>query len=287
MATLTFRPAGPADVPVLLELYDIHYRGGYSACFDRYGRATPQDLWWVQSEKSVSLIEVNRKPVGLLITGRSGKRLLAEEVLLDGPQGGRRDEDAILRQLHDHLTERFQQDHQERLTLRGDESNAVVLALAQRFGFTFSNALVVASGGDSTAPAPDGYAVRRARPDEARHIARLHEETLHARARTKDLEAMWKSGDARVFIAERDRYGVGFVLAQVRDGVGRWTVGVRDAHRGRGLGSALVHQALQFFAFRKVSPITTYWAVDAAAARFARALGAKTERTYLYLERPL
>jgi hypothetical protein len=48
-----------------------------------------------------------------------------------------------------------------------------------------------------------------------------------------------------------------------------------------------VHQALQFFASRSVSPITTYWAVDSAAARFARTLGAKTERTYLYLERPL
>jgi ribosomal protein S18 acetylase RimI-like enzyme len=269
-----------------MELYDLHYRGGYSACFDRYGRATPQDFWWVQSEKAVSLIEVNRKPMGLLITGRSGRRLLAEELLLD--QGhGRGDEEAVLRQLHDHLTERFQQEHQDRLTLRGDESNAAVLALAQRFGFTFSNALVVAAGGVAQAGPPEGYAVRRARPDEARHIARLHEETLHTRARTKDLEAMWKSGDARVFIAERDRYGVGFVLAQVRDGVGRWIVGVRDAHRGRGLGSALVHHALQFFASRSVPPITTYWAVDAVAARFARALGAKTERTYLYLERPL
>jgi len=286
MVPVTFRPAGPADVPVLMELYDVHYRGGYSACFDRYGRATPQDFWWVQSEKAVSLIEVNRKPMGLLITGRSGRRLLAEELLLD--QGhGRGDEEAVFRQLHDHLTERFQQEHQDRLTLRGDESNAVVLALAQRFGFTFSNALVVAAGGVARAGPPEGYAVRRARPDEARHIARLHEETLHTRARTKDLEAMWKSGDARVFIAERDRYGVGFVLAQVRDGVGRWIVGVRDAHRGRGLGSALVHHALQFFASRSVPPITTYWAVDAAAARFARALGAKTERTYLYLERPL
>jgi GNAT superfamily N-acetyltransferase len=286
MVTLTFRPAGPADVPTLMELYDVHYRGGYSACFDRYGRATPQDFWWVQSEKSVVLIEVNRKPAGLLISGRSGKRLLAEEVLLVRSHA-RDDEEAVLRQLHDHLTERFQQEHQERLTVRGDESNAVLLALAQRFGFTFSNALIVASGGVADASPPEGYTVRRARPDEARNIARLHEETLHAQARTKDLEAMWKSGDALVFIAERDRYGVGFVLAQVRDGIGRWTVGVRDSHRGRGLGAALVHQALQFFGSRNVSPITTYWAVDAAAARFARALGAKTERTYLYLERLL
>jgi len=286
MVTLTFRSAEPADVPVLIELYDRHYRGGYSACFDRYGRATPQDFWWVQSEKSVSVIEVNRAPVGLLVTGRSGKRALAEEVILDWPHR-REDEESVLRRLHEYLTKRFQDDRQEHLTIRGDESNAVVLALAQRYGFRFSNALVVASGGGVKAATPEGYAVRRARPDEARQIARLHEETLEMPARPKDLEAMWKSGDARVFIAERERYAVGFILAQVRDGVGRWTVGVRDAHRGKGIGSALVHHALQFFQAKAVPPITTYWAVDAAAARFARALGARTERTFVYVERPL
>lgn len=286
MVTLTFRAAEPADTPVLIEVYDRHYQGGYSACFDRYGRATPQDFWWVQSEKSVSLLEVNRKPVGLLITGRSGKRLLAEEIILDRPQR-RDDEEAVLRQLHEHLTKRFQQDRQERLTIRADECNAVVLMLAQRFGFAFSNALVVASGGASQAHVPAGYGVRRARPDEARHIAHLHEETLAVPARTKDLETMWKGGDARVFIAEKDRYGVGFVLAQVRDGVGRWTVGVREAHRGHGVGSALVHHALQFFSAKNATPVTVYWAVDASAARFAQTIGARTERTYLYLERLL
>lgn len=286
MVTLRFRTAEPADVPVLIELYDRHYQGGYSACFDRYGPAIPQDFWWVQSEKLVSLIEVNRTPAGLLITGRSGKRALAEEVILDRPLP-REDEDGVLRQLHEHLTKRFQEDRQEHLTIRGDESNAVVLALARRFGLAFSNALVVASGGTSKAATPEGYGVRQARPDEARHIARLHEETLEVPARPKDLEIMWKGGDARVFIAERERYAVGFALAQVRDGVGRWTVGVRDAHRGKGIGSTLVHHALQFFAAKSVPPITTYWALDAAAARFARALGARTERVFLYVERPL
>jgi len=207
MVTLAFRPAEPADVPVLIELYDRHYRGGYSACFDRYGRATPQDFWWVQSEKSVTLIEVNRAPAGFLITGRSGKRVLAEEVILDRPSG-RSDLEALLRQLHDHLTRRFQSDRQDCLTMRGDESNAVVLALARRFGFVFSNALVVATGGTSTAAPPEGYGIRRARPDEARHISRLYEETLDAPARPTNLEALWKGGDARVFIAERERYAV-------------------------------------------------------------------------------
>lgn len=284
--TLTFRPAQPADIPVLIELYDRHYQGGYSACFDRYGRATPQDFWWVQSEKSVTLVEENRTPAGFLIMGRDGGRVLAEELIVDRPRR-REDEESTLRQLHDLLTRRFQEDRQERLMIRGDETNAVVLALARRFGFTLSNALIVATGGASEAMTPEGYEVRRARPDETRQIARLHEETLHAPARPKDLEAMFKGGDTRVFIAERQRYAVAFILAQVRDGVGRWTAGVREPHRGKGIGSALVHHALRFFAARAVPPMTTYWALDAAAARFARALGAKTERTFLYLERPL
>jgi hypothetical protein len=89
--------------------------------------------------------------------------------------------------------------------------------MAHRFKFTFANALVVASGGTSSATTPEGYSVRRARPDEARHIARLHEETLAVPARAKDLEAMWRGGDARVFVAERQRYAVGFIVAQVRD----------------------------------------------------------------------
>jgi ribosomal protein S18 acetylase RimI-like enzyme len=286
MVALAFRRAETADVPALIELYDRHYRGGYSACFDRYGRATPQDFWWVQSEKSVSIIEVNRAPAGLVITGRSGTRMLAEEVLLDRSHR-RADEEPLLRQLHDYLTKQFQAHRQERLVIRGDESNAVVLAMARRYGFTFANALVVASGGKSTGAAPEGYAVRRARPDEARQIARLHEDTLDVPARTTDLEAMWRGGDARVFIAERERYAVGFILAQVRDGVGRWTAGVREPHRGKGIGSALVHHALQFFTAKGVSPLTTYWGVDSVAARFARGLGARTERTFLYVERLL
>jgi GNAT superfamily N-acetyltransferase len=288
MVTLTFRAAEPADTPLLIEFYERHYQGGYSACFDRYGHATPQDFWWVQSEKSVSLIEVNRKPVGFVIIGRSGKRLLVEETILEWHRSHRGDdEESVLRQLHEHLTGHFMRERQERLTVRGDEGNAVVLGMARRYGFAFSDALVVASGGVSQGAAPGGYAVRRARPDEARHIARLHEDTVAVPARASDLDLMLKGGNARVFIAERDRYGVGFALAQVRDGVGRWTVGVREAHRGRGVGSALVHHALQFFAVKNVTPITTYWAIDASAARLTKSIGARTERTYLYVERLL
>ncbi len=281
---LTIRAAGPADAATLVDLYDGHYRGGYSACFDRYGPATPQDVWWVQSEKSVSLIEWNRAPAGLIVIGRSGKRLLAEEVLLETVPA---DADGALRQLHEFLVERFQRERQDALSMRCAETNAVALRVAARFGFVFVNALVVASGGGGKGVQPDGYHIRRAQPHDAAHIARLHEETLGVPLRPKDLDLVWKAPDARVFIAERQAYPVGFALAQVRDGVGRWTAGVRETHRGRGLGRGLAHQVMQFFQAKSAPPITTYWGLDRDAARFARALGARTERTYLYFERQL
>lgn len=299
---LAFRPGEPTDVAALVELYDRHYRGGYSACFDRYGPATPQDFWWVQSEKSVTLVELNRTPIGLLILARTGKRLLAEEVLLDAmPE----DTDAVLRQIHDWLTRKFQDDRQDLLTLRCAETNAAALAIARSFGFTFGNALLIATGGASaggeaeaggrTGAAgaavvggmPQGYHIRRAAQADGRHVARLHEETIGHALRAKDLAGLWHGPDVRVMLVERETFPVGLLIAQVRDGAGRWTIGVREAHRGRGIGRALAHAAEQFFHTKRVPSMTTYWGTDVAAARFINALGARTERTYLYFERPL
>jgi len=291
VAKLTFRPGEPGDVDTLVALYDRHYRGGYSACFDRYGPATPRDFWWVQSEKSLTLIEQHRKTVGLIVLGRSGRRLLAEEVVLDGAGG---DPAELLGQLHRWLLSRFRQERQEVLALRGAETNATVLGIARAAGLTFVNALIVAGGGQmegALGPGegrfPHGYHLRRARPADARSVRQLHEETIGRPLRPGDLEALWTQPEVRVVLAEREEYPVGFLMAQVRDGAGRWIVGVREAHRGKGLGRALARDALQFFQSRHVPAITTYWGTDGSAVRFARALGVKTERIYLYFEGPL
>src|SRR5207249_3901259 len=86
---LTIRAAGPSDVPSLVEIYDRAYHGGYSACFDRYGPSTPQDFWWVQSEKPVFLIDLNQRPGGLIILGKVGRQLLVEEFLIHTPAASR------------------------------------------------------------------------------------------------------------------------------------------------------------------------------------------------------
>src|SRR2546425_6278900 len=86
---LTIRPAGPSDVPSLVEIYDRAYHGGYSACFDRYGPSTPQDFWWIQSEKPVYLIDLNQQPCGLIILGRAGRQWLVQEGLVPTPDAGR------------------------------------------------------------------------------------------------------------------------------------------------------------------------------------------------------
>ena len=72
------------------------------------------------------------------------KDVLAEEIVLD-PSAWREDGERVLRQLHEHLTSRFQRERQEQLAIRGDESNAAVLGIAQRFGFSFSNPSITSS----------------------------------------------------------------------------------------------------------------------------------------------
>jgi len=289
---LTIRPAGPSDVPSLVEIYDRAYHGGYSACFDRYGPSTPQDFWWIQSEKPVYLIDVNQLPCGLIILGRAGRQWLVEEVLVHTPDAGREQarraklEETVLNDVHDFVIRRFQEERQEMVRLRCTETNPVGLLLARRYEFSFANALVVASGAARRATsAPDGYAFRRASNADARSVARLHEETLNVRVRPEDLDHLLKHADTRVFLAEREQFPVGLALAQAKDGVGRWTVGVREAHRRKGLGLALTQETLQFFASKKLMPITTYWALDTETARFVRSLDAKTERAYLYFEK--
>src|SRR3989442_4662406 len=122
---LTIRPAGPSDVPSLVEIYDRAYHGGYSACFDRYGPSTPQDFWWIQSEKPVYLIDLNQQPCGLIILGRAGRQWLVEEVLVHTPDAGR--EPARRAELaeagqesgHDLVIKRFPEGRQELVRLRG------------------------------------------------------------------------------------------------------------------------------------------------------------------------
>ncbi|HXF83425.1 MAG TPA: GNAT family N-acetyltransferase [bacterium] len=285
-----FRPAAPTEVETLLAVYDRHYRGGYSACFDRYGPPTPQDLWWVQSEKAVTVIEVDRSLAGMLVLGRSGRRLLVEEILLDRLPD---DTEGLLRQIHDWLTRRFQEERQETLALRCDETNAPALTLVRTFGFTFADALLVAAlggaaeGGESEMTPPAGYQVRRATPADARQIGALYKEVMGEALGAADLERLWRTPGTRVLLAERERFPVAFLLAQVREGTGRWIVGVREAHRRRGLGRALAHAAWRFFQTKRAHAITTYWGTRVATAAFIHALGCRIERAYLYFERPL
>src|SRR3989454_12333548 len=126
---LTIRPAGPSDVPSLVEIYDRAYHGGYSACFDRYGPSTPQDFWWIQSEKPVYLIDLNQQPCGLIILGGAGRQWLVEEVLVHTPDAGREParraklEEAGPNDVHDFGIRRFPGERQEVVMLAGPGKN--------------------------------------------------------------------------------------------------------------------------------------------------------------------
>src|SRR5574341_1984825 len=110
------RAATPQDVDTLIGLYERAYRGGHSACFDRYGPIGPEDFWWVQSEKSVSVVDIDRRPAGLVVIGTDRGQMLVEEMLL-APADLR----TVSRRLFDHVDSRFKQARQDRILLRSEE----------------------------------------------------------------------------------------------------------------------------------------------------------------------
>ncbi len=286
---VSFRQAAPQDVDFLVGVYEQAYRGGYSACFDRYGAIGPQDFWWVQSEKSVSLIEIDRAPAGLIVVGKDRTQVVVEELILSGTADRRsRARDELAKRLYDHVLQLFKSARQDRILLRATETNPAALALAEEFQFAFLNALVVAVGAARLETAtPAGYTIRRAGPEDARQVARLTDELGIAPAGLRRAKPKKDEAQAFVWLAERDRYAAGLAEARLRDGVGWWAVAIREAHRRKGVGAALAFAALEFCRARKVRPITTYWALDPGAARLAQRLGATTERTYLYLQKSI
>ncbi len=89
-------------------------------------------------------------------------------------------------------------------------------------------------------------------------------------------------------MAERQRYMVGFLLAEAHPGgFGDLVAGVREAHRRRGLGRALAVGAMSYFAGKQLPAVGLHWGPDGVAGAFYRALGFTTERVYLFFERSL
>ncbi|MGQ0570614.1 MAG: hypothetical protein ACT4P5_13990 [Armatimonadota bacterium] len=285
------RSATAEDGATLVRLLDAAYSGGYSATFDRDGPLQPNDLWWVQSEKDVSVVEVDRRPNGLVVVGRLRGQWLVEEALLQGfGEFTGRTQEACVQRMGAHLTALFRRGRQSVLLLRTAETNAFGLALARSLHATLANALLVYRYHGARKPAahaPEGYQVRRSAPADASAMGRLLREIVIERSRVEEIERALGSKGGRGYLAMKDRLLVGFAAVEVRAGRRDWLVGVRESHRRRGVGRALAASALGALYVRDVIPFATTWALDPVVGSFLRALGFAVERTYLYMEHRL
>jgi len=287
---LVVRPAAPDDGTWLVGLLDAANGGGYSPTFDRDGPLQPTDIWWSQSEKDVSVIEVDTRPAGVLVVGRAGQWLV-EELLHNGfGEVPARTQASLVERVGAHLTQVFQRGRQNTLLLRVAETNAFGLALAADARASFANALLVYRHHGAKRPvahAPGGYHVRKVTPADAREVARLAREVIPERARADEVSRVLNTRDGRGFLALRGAILAGFAAVEVRPGRGDWIVGVRESHRRRGVGRALGTSVLAAFRARGPAPYSTAWALDPVAGPFLSSMGFTVERTFLYLEKPL
>lgn len=288
---LGIRPATTEDGTSLVRMLDAAYSGGYSATFDRDGPLQPNDLWWVGSEKSVSVIEVDRRPAGLLVIGRGGRQHLVEELLLDGFSGyPARTREPLVSRMGTHLVGLFQRERQRALLMRVAESNPFGFAVAHHLQATVADALLVYRYRGPKRPGggpPEGYQIRRATSADGREAGRLAHEVVGDRYGAGEVERIIGSREGRAHIALKDTFFAGVAAFEVRQGRVSWFVAVRETHRRRGLGRALASAVIGSLHARGLSPYSTCWALDPVSGPFLRALGFAVERTYLYAERVL
>jgi len=287
---LAVRPAAPDDGTWLVRLLDAAYHGGYSPTFDRDGPLQPTDIWWGPSEKDVSIIEIDKRPAGVLVVGHAGQWLVEELLLQEFGAAPARTQAAVVERVSGHLTHLFQRARQNAVLLRVAETNAFGLSLATAVQAGFANALLVYrhQGPKRVAPhPPGGYHLRKSTPADAREVARLVREVVPDRTRADEVSRVLNTRDGRGFLAFKDAILAGFAAVEVRAGRGDWIVGVRESHRRRGVGRALGASAVSALRARGATPYSTAWALDPVAGPFLASLGFIVERTFLYLEKAL
>lgn len=290
-----FRPATAEDTDRLVQLYERIHGGGYSACFDKYGPIGPQDFWWVQSEKEVHLLLVNGRPAGFVVLGQERRRLLVEELVGD-PHGARLRAEpldptdaALLRRIWQFLVDRYRVARQESVLLRTHEANPLALALVRQQGFGLVNTwrtVVRRERAKPVAP-PAGYVVRRAEPQDATEVTRIHLEAYGERLSEEEVAQRIGKPRTRTFVCERAGVRVGYAHAVSREGIGDLWVAVRENHRRKGVGTALASAAVSFLHTQEHPARLNHWGLDVPAAALLRRLGFVTERVHLYFERPI
>lgn len=288
---VALRRATAADGTTLAACLDAAYAGGYLPTFDRDGPPSPQDVWFVHAEKEVSVVEVDRRPAGLLIVGRGRGQWLVEELLVPAfAEWSSARRERLVARLAALLVAQFQGGHQGVVLLRAAEDNACALGVAHALQAAFTNALLVYRYRGPRRPAvvlPEGYQIRRAAPEDRRRLLRLAAEVLEDRVQAATVERVLAARDGRAFVAEREGLPVGVAVVEARPGRATGVVGVRETHRRRGVGRALAATALGALAGRSPVPYATAWALDPVPGAFLRRLGFGVERAFLYLERPL
>jgi ribosomal protein S18 acetylase RimI-like enzyme len=279
-----FRPATAEDTDRLVQLYEPVHGGGYSACFDKYGPIGPQDFWWVQSEKEVHLVLVNRRVAGFVVLGTEGRRALVEEVVGAGAPDPT--DDMLLRRVWQFLVDRHRAARQEAVMVRTHEANPTALALVRQQGLGLVNTLrtVVRPARARPADPPAGYTLRRAEPQDAVEIARIHHEAYGERLGEAEVVQRVGRPHTRTFVCERNGVRVGYAHAASRGGIDDLWVAVRENHRRRGVGTALASAAVAFLHTKEHPARVNHWGLDVPASALLRRLGFVTERVHLYFE---
>ncbi|MFQ6088337.1 MAG: GNAT family N-acetyltransferase [Candidatus Methanofastidiosia archaeon] len=281
------RKANLRDLNFLVEIYNKTYNGGYSLLFDYYGSVDENQFLKILKKKDFFVFA----NTGFFVFGDEG-RLTLEECILQckGIPSWNfevcEEDEKHMEEVYEFVEEYFKEKNRDKIVLRTVENNPFSLLLAKKFKFQYSASLIISEKNLNKAFEVNvlkGYKLREYKDGDEYQFSEIHKKCFGEKISKKEFRKWIKKGKG--FVLEKGEV-VGFVIAEVRDGIGDWTISILKKHRGKGLGKALLYSAFNFFLESNVQKVfADYWAENFMALEFYRKHGFERKRIYIYFEK--
>ncbi len=273
------------DFRLIAQLHQ-EWNPGLWCCLDEYSHLGPSDLRLRKAKSWITPGPTERGGYALAI--RQGSDTIFEELWTEttgSPEPGlplESDDDLLLRETYELLT----RSGNGGVVLRFPSDNPLGVWLASRYNMRLGSTLLLSTRTPVPVrclPLHENYTVRGYRTGDETAYCEIHRECFGTVVPPNVYRKWARKPSCESFSVLSSGRTVGLLIAEARRGgeFGDFNIAIREGYRHRGIGTALIAEAMRSFRRRGVKKVVAdHWATNGRAVSFYKRFGFHVERAY-------